>query len=474
MKRFSCLLLFCGMLLSCFAQNSHICKYGFEFEISNQRSWGYGKPVVLSVTPNSSAAESGVRVNDIIEAMNGQSTFGIPIEDLFSHLDYSNKQAVTLTLNNLKEGKRNVVVTNTCQMANVISERDLAEAYAFYSLEDVQSRKFSCPFKINANPNVDLLAYRTFAFAKSNSNDQALDGKINGEIRTALTQIGLTYKESNPDLLIYTNYTYTPNPNYRGASSENLPQETRYNMTTKQWVTLPIYYNPLVHSHNAEYFLKLGIQLLDTKKSTPTQPVMVWEIEATEMLKSRYSLESYAEIHIPLMFMTYPFSRYKDEVTYHYNKVSYNYTGIEYNMDNLQEILNVVPGSPAAEAGLRVEDIVDMINGIKLEKKSQKSADKYKQFIYKTMPLRNPKTLFTNAEGFTRCMYWDQLKNVQISETFKKEEYATAYSYLFYYRPYVNLSETNLVTFYIRRLGNERLSYRVKPVIKTEESFEVR
>ena len=473
MKRFTVLLTF--LVSGCFIAFSQtepklVCQYGFTFEISMQKNWGYLQPVVLSVTPNTSADAAGMHINDIIEKIGDKPTAGESIETIITWLQNSNAQ-IQLTVSNLKESHQKLTVSKYCHLNNSLTENDLASVYSFYSLEDVQTRTFTCPFKTTVNPESNLISYATFGFAAPDPKNPALEKTINAAIRKSLEQKGLKYSGKNPDLIVQTHYSNMANPNFRNnLNPEKFPVACRYNVNTKMMEDLPIYYNPLIQTNQARFFLSLTIQLVDNKKNKNT---IVWECEANELLKSEYSLADYAEFHVPLMFMQYPYPKSMETVQFYYSRSKYNYTGIHYYMDDLKLITEVEPSSPAAKAGIEAGDIVEKINGIKLVGNSKTADSNYKQFIYKTLSFRDPSTQFTNAEGFTRCMYWDKMKYAQIQDEFKKPTFSTAFSYLFYFQPYINLSGTNIISFNIIR-GKQKEEIKIKPEIISEEIFENR
>ena len=475
-EKIVCLVIFLFSVNSFWAQereSGYVCRYGFTFEISTQKSWGYGKPVVLSVTPNTSADAAGLKANDIIDSLNGKDTKGYSSDDIFMWLQNSDDR-VELKISNLKEKNRELHLNRYCKLSNAITEKDLASVYSFYSLESVRSQMFSCPFKIQINPDIDLLNYETFAFTEVEPNNQELEQAINSSLKKVLEEKGLTESIVRPDLIVHTYYSYSKNPNYKpSGNTDKLPLENRYNMNTKTWETLPVFLNPLIHSNQAQFLLKFGIRLIDPKKSMGENMYVVWELEANELLKSNYPLTNYAQFHIPLMLMNYPYPKSTEDPQYYYSRTNHNYTGINFNMDNMKEIVDVDFSASAEEAGINIGDIIEKINGIKFENNTKSAGNKYKQFILKTNHLRDPKTQFTNADGFSRCMYWDKMKYVQVSDEFRKPEHATAFSYLFYFEPYINLSETNILHFDIKR-GTKKLTIRIKPIIVTEEIFENR
>jgi len=471
MKRYVLLLTLLSFCLAVFSQTTPrvLCNYGFTYEVSMQNNWGYHQPVILSVNPNSSAEASGIQTNDIIEQINGRPTKGENYETILSWLNNSNDK-VQLTVSNLKEKNQIRTLDKHCRYSTSITESDLASIYSFYSLEDVQTRAFTCPFKTTVNSERDFIQFTTFGFETSDQSNFILEKNINSSIQKCLEKKGLKYSDRNPDLIIKTYYSHQPNPNFRNNSqSDKFPVESRYNISKNTMETLPIYYNPLIHANQARYFLKFGIRIIDGKNSNVT----IWECEANELLQSDYSLADYTEFHIPLMFMQYPYPKSTEVARFYYSRSKFNYTGIHYNMDNLKEITEVVSSSPAAVAGIEPGDIVEKINDIKFISNTKTADNNYKQFVYKTLSYRNKSTQFTNAEGFTRCMYWDKMKYAQIYDEFRKPEFSTFFSYMFYFQPYINLSGTNIVTFSIMR-GKQRLEIKIRPVIRTEEIFENR
>lgn len=463
-------LLCCCFTVSSQVKSTYVCRYGFTFEISMQKNWGYSQPVVLSVTPNTSADACGLKPDDIIETVDGKPTAGEMIDTVISWLQNSPSIPIRLTVSNLKESHRERTLTNYCRLNNSLMERDLASIYSFYSLEDVQSRAFTCPFKTSANPESNLMLYSSFGFTPSDPNNQQLDKTINAAVRKNLEQKGLNYSEKNPDLMVHTYYSYTKNPNFRKSMNvDKFPVVCRYDRNLKSMKELPIYYNPLIHKDQAQFFLQFGIRLIDAKNNNR----VVWECEADELLQSDYSLADYAEFHVPLMLMQYPYPKSTETASFYYSRTKYNYTGINYNIDNLKKVTEVDASSPAAKAGIQPEDVVEKINGIQFVNNPKSADSKYKQFIFKTMSFRNPDTQFTNAEGFSRCMYWDKMNYAQVQDEFRKPEFSTVFSYLFYFTPYINLSGTNIVSFTIVR-GKQKEEIKIKPVILSEEVFENR
>ncbi len=475
MKRIFSLLIFSFLILpAAFSQlpGDFVCRLGFTYEISSQESWGKNRPVVLSVQPLSPADEAGLKINDVIESINGVKTEGQPIDALNGMFQNNSLDQLKLVVRNLGYKDKGVNLNKDCKLSRALNERDLSMVYSFYSLEDMQLRGFSCPFRTTLRASSDFSNYKTFGFMPVDENNKALEDVINASIRKALEKRGLIYQAENPDLAISTNYSYNKNKNFQEDTNvDKLPVACRYNMETGKMENLPIYYHPLIGDKQAQYLLSLGIQLIDRSRSSGNNLHVIWECEANELLGSDYPLDAYSRLHIPLMLMQYPYPQTLGEARFRYNSMKYNYTGLNYNIDNLEEVIDVDRLSPAYQSSLKPGDQIERICGIKIQPDQTTASEAYKQFIYKTISLRDPKTTYTDANGFTQCMFWNRLNYAQVSDEFKNPRYATAYSYLFYFEPYINLSGTNILTFDVKR-GRERLSMKVTPVIRTESSFE--
>jgi hypothetical protein len=460
-------------MVSAQGESSYVCRHGFTFEMSTQKNWGYAKPVVLTVTPNTSADAAGIRVYDIIEEIDGKKTENQMIETIVDWMQNSRREKLTLIISNLKDSSKVVALTKRCTLTNALNEKDLTGVYAFYSLENAQTQTFTCPFNTNATSGMNFKSYKTFGFAPADENNRDTEEMINAAIRTSLEGKGLKFVRNNPDLLVNTYYSYHKNLNYRKNDRVNqFPIETRYDVSVRKMTPLPIYYNPLINSTQAEYFLNLGIRFVDKKRSTDNRIVIVWECEANELIQSgNYTVGKYAAFHIPLMLMQYPYIKSNEVAKFHYSHLRYNYTGINYNIDKLKEIVDIDRVSPVSKSELQIGDKIVEINGIKFNDNPKSAADKYKQFIYKTMNLRDPETQYTDAEGFTKCMFWDKFRYAEVNREFMKSDYSTAFSYLFYFEPYINLSGTNIVTFLVER-NKQKVEVKVKPLIITEDIFE--
>jgi hypothetical protein len=459
------LLLLTGFSGNIEGQNATICRLGFTYDISLSANWGMGKPVITDVYPYSPAGQAGLKVADVIEAIEGVPIGDINTEDIAGLLNPADKSEVWLVISNLAEPARQVNVKKECKQTNAITEDQLATAFAMYSLETTSERFFVCPFKTATADSVDFALYKTFAFAPVDENNQRLEEVINACIEKEFLAKGLTYAALEPDLLIETFYYYKKNPNYTktNKASSNPQPSFRYDFTLGRMEKFP-FLNYATAETEAEYLLQLGIRLTDNHHKRGR---IIWECEANEMMNAPFRLESYAQTHVPLMCMQYPYAKYKRNVRFMLSQKTYNYTGISYDINRLEQIADVDVNSPAHVAGLRMRDVIEKIDKLSMNRTAEEYTAAYKHFITNTMPFRDPETAFTDSNGFQYCMYWDKFKYTQVAEALQNPGNMAVFSYLYKYAPYVNPSGINSCTFHIKR-GKEKMDLVVRPSIHTE------
>ena len=197
---------------------------------------------ITSVIPYSPAELAGVKTNDIIIAIDGVQTTDISSEEIGEMLNPAGKNEVLLTIGNLANPAKQVLVKKECKKGNAITEEQLATAFSMYSLETTSEREFVCPFKttVTADP-VDFGKFKTFAFSAIDENNSKLETAINESIEKELTKKGMTVDTNRPDIIVQTFYFFDKNPNYKGANKILIEKEPiyRYNFNHSKMETLP-------------------------------------------------------------------------------------------------------------------------------------------------------------------------------------------------------------------------------------------
>lgn len=449
-----------------------ICRLGFDYEISQSNHWGKNKPVVMKITPYSSAELAGLKIFDIIEKINGISVTDIAVDEIPQLLNPVNEKEVLLTIRNLGTGNKQILIKKDCKKQHAITEEQLATAFSMYSVETSYEREFICPFKTIITPDsVDFSQYHTFAFAPIDENNRNLETVINDAIKKELLKRGLKIDIHQPDFLIQTFYFFDKNLNYVGQNKVQVQKKNiyRFNSTHNKMEQLP-FLNPSSSEAEAEFLLQFGIRIVDQKG---VEGRILWECEANELLEKSFHMDEYARIHVPLMCLQFPYTKYSNNVPFKVKKLSYNYTGIHYNIDQLNEVVSVDQNSPAHLAGVRENDIVERINHHKTNYSAEEFSEAYKKFITNTLPYRDVNSIFTDVNGFNYCMTWEPSEYAEIAETAQGKEYLPAFSYLYFFTPYINPSGNNACTFNIQR-GKEESEIIIRPTIRTEVTVEVK
>ena len=443
-----------------------------NYDISQSRNWGYNQLVITKIYPYSSAELAGLKKFDIIDTINGIDVRTISDGEIEQLLNPAGQSEVVMTVKNLAHDSRQILIKKDCKKSLSISEDQLASAFSMYSLETTKEVDFTCPFKTTVTKDtVSFSQFKTFAFSPIDENNRELEEKINENIKNELTKKGMTVDVVQPDILIQTYYYFDKNPNYVGTNKIVVKKEAvyRYNLAHNKVEKFPFLASNTSESE-AEYLLQFGIRLIDQK----IQPGRVlWECESNELMETAYSLNDYAQAHTPLMFMQYPYVKYSLNVPYHISMKSYNYTGISYDINRLELISEVKRNSPAYEVGIRAKDVVEKIGRNKMGYTSEEFSKAYKQFITKTLSYRDPKTIFTDSNGFKYCMLWDVFKYPQVADAINEPDNLGAFSYLYFFTPYINPTGNNACTFVIRR-GKEKKEVVIRPTIHTETTIEVK
>jgi hypothetical protein len=449
------------------------CRLGFSYEISKNDHWGKDKPVIMKVYSNSPAEVAGIIQNDVIEKINGLSVTEIPVDDVDSLLTATESYEIELTVRNFSNPARVVSITKECHSNLALNESQLAAAFAMYSVERTHDRLFICPFVTTTTEDpVDFSQFGSFDFTVvEDSSISKIESSLNEVLKTVLMKKGLQPNSLNPDFLIHTYYTFNENPHFRKKSKETKEQAPvfRYDITRDKVTKFP-FYNSSTPESESEYILQLGLRFID-RRVTPGR--VIWECEANELMSAPYAIKEYAAIHIPLMCMQFPYVKYNRNAQFILTKKAYNYTGISYSIDRLNEVVSVEPQSPAYEAGIRPRDIVEKIEGKRMDHTAAEFTAAYHLFISHTLKYKDKNTRFSDANGFQDCMFWDYSKYPLLNSAFNDDKHhMTGFSYLYFFESYINQSGNSSCTFDIKRDG-EKMQLVLRPIFRSEKTIEL-
>ena len=453
------------------AQNSSVtCLPGFVLEISQDRSWGYKEPIVVEITPGSPAEAAGLKLNDIILSVNKNGTYQKSYQTVMSWFNLNDSE-VTLAIRNFEHSFKEITFSKDCRKSNAIMESQLAPVFAFYSLEDVQDRRFLMPVKTTTNENALFHNYRTFGFSPSDESTRELDERINAIFIRVLTEKGLEYSPDDPDFVIQTFYSLQNNPLYKTNSptfGSYLPV-WRFDTRNHRTVKVPVYDpSEAVRVDDILYDLKFGYRFYDRRYMDAGDMTLMWESEVSERLSSYYSLADYLEMNLPLMLLKFPYAGNRSFGTYQVKYLKYNYTGIGFDMHDLKTVLSVAADSPAAAAGIKPGDVVVNIQGQNFDHASSQSlTEGYRRFIAETLSLRDQSTKYTDSNGFKECMFWDVSNFHKVSEAISNNKrYRAAFSYLFNFNQYIDWNTPISINIEVKR-GDNYLNFAVNPIITT-------
>lgn len=420
------------------------CQLGIHWRISTSMDWSYGRPIITKVEPYTNAQFVGLRSGDIIEAIGGISTQGLNTEQV-TQLLTSSESTHRLTIRSIGTTSRTIYLYPECYSPHGVGERELAEIFSLYSLEDALRLEISYPFSYWHTSSFDLTNVRTFAIAPSSASTADTDRPINAELRKLLIGKGLT-EQSNPDLVFATYYQLEP------SSKMSLEEESdalswRYDPESHDFKSLPIV--PSEHPA-ARYRLTFGVQAL-----RPGSSQVVWQSEAIEHLSERIDIAEYAHYSLEPMLLGYPFAPNSQQLNLEAKTLRYNYTGLRLRRSDLRYIHEVEDNSPAYRAGLRSGDLIKSINGLPIT--STSSDDLLKQYYRWAERTHHLRSTAIPALGFTPhripAYYWRIDRYNDIANLLAEPKQQSALSYLFAFRPYITPSGLSILAFEIERAG---------------------
>lgn len=441
------LLLSWGTCFVAMAQRTE-CRHGLAWTLSQSKAWGLGRPVITKVEPYSAAEHCGLQVGDIIEVLDGHRTDRLLPEQIQALLQSKNR-VHTLEVHRLGRGVVKHILGYACKSTTSLTERELAELFSLYSLEDANVEPIVYPYKYSQSEHHSLMTLKDFAIAPIQAETAATDQVINKELAEVLASKGL-YNNPNADLVFSSYYQLMP----LGGVEENKPNGLgltwRYDRVSRGLKPFPLYPYGAEGTRHAQYSLTFGLQVHSRRTKE-----LVWLCEAKEYLSEGMSVADYARSAIETMLTGFPFVKQALTPTIQIRTLRYHYTGIVYSASQLNRVVDVEDKSPAMRAGLRAGDIIRSINGYKLMSNHTDSflehyfdtASRLERYRDNQLPSLKP------LVGNIPLTYWRVDSYEHIAGTLGRERSDAAFSYLFAFRPYIPKSGSKNIIFEIERGG---------------------
>lgn len=460
------LLLICSVISPVAYAQHTACLSGLHWTLSPSTSaWGKGLPVVQAVRPFSMAERAGLRAGDLILRIDDVETARLSASQISALLSQGSPQLITYR--RLGGQTLQGVLGKECKPSTEINERELAELFAFFSLEDSSVETTIYPFVYQSSPELSLQEAHTFSFAPSSATSAQTDVKLNAQIASVLIARGLTQVETQGDLIISTYYslqhTGQPQPEARASAFS-----WRFDPQAQQFTPLPIVTGTPSLQALAPYKLSLGISV--QKRRSPTQ---LWQVESNEYLSEAMSVEDYARLSLPLMLHAFPaVPNAQAGTSCGIQTLRYFYTGLSYSKESLSRIVDVAQGSPAWQAGLRPGDRVKSINGIRLRKEQTEDIlEDYLSLMEQSDRYRiAPQSIQGPAQNQLQARYWDSAQYPAIAHAISRGRSETAFAYVFAFRPYISSEGIQQLVFEIERRG-ERHTVLVSPILRDETTI---
>lgn len=436
-------------------------KVGLEYQMSYNHNWGPDRPVVLSVEPGSPADKAGIKVGDIIEAVNGKNSIYLPEIDFIHILESGSAEPIELTVSNFGYHNRKVELRPAYPTSHW-TEKKLAQAFGMYSLEDESEQKIAYPFDTGREWKSSFFGKKRFGMVEGSSYTD-LDWKIRNVTKKTLEDKGMIYSEESPEMLVDFYYSVVENPTFdKHIASKSQLYSLRYTPYTSEVEAYP--FLPMgTDKRAARQELTLGIRIYDMTQ----EGKLVWSCEATEWLTEEFPLDIYSELSVPMMLMQYPFIRYAYMPIIRIAQHRHYYTGLTYHRDDLTLIESVEEGSPAYQAGIRAGDRILSINSLPLSSLESLSAS-YLAFMRDAYKYRDFRQTINLCSSELPAYRWNPYSYRNIRRSLRTPVYQSALSYLFAFRPYITapskMQGVPKVTFeVVRDMGIFKVE--VEPVI---------
>ncbi|MCX6248018.1 MAG: PDZ domain-containing protein [Bacteroidetes bacterium] len=248
---------------------------------------------------------------------------------------------------------------------NYVSEGELTSRIYTNDYSD-HSNMVQSSMTVLDDEEADIYKYKTYDFDYTSAADPLLEKEIFKVLGDKLNSMGLRRSQVDPGILIVMN-SYSGQKEYY-----NPPQQiiSTHISTTYDWywgfVPVPITESTTTKGYtDVTYLYTISLKFLDAHKiGTSKVPPVIWSGSVSQASKSKTSMMDKCDDLFTLLLYQFPVVWFPNSEYYLF--LHYTYTGIIYNLNEMRTIAEVIPGSPAAIAGIQKGDEIANIYNSKI------------------------------------------------------------------------------------------------------------
>ncbi len=320
---------------------------------------------VNSVIQGSPADVAGIKAGDHIIGIDGIRV--AEIKNPISHIKGTPGSYVNLAVS--RYGKTGSLEKNVPRISvslfdgrNYITEGALATRIYTNDYSE-KTRMVQSSMAVLDDDEINIFDYKSYDFDYTSAQDPLLEKEIFKELADQLNTRGLRRSQNNPDILIVMS-------SYSGSKEHyNPPQQiisTRIS-TTYDWywgfVPIPITESTTQGGYTeVTYLYSISLKFLDAHKIGQSKiPPVIWSGSVSQASKSKSNLVDKSGDLFALLLYQFPAVWIPNSE--YYLLLHYAYTGIIYDLNDMRTVADVIPGSPAATAGIgKGDEIINIVN----------------------------------------------------------------------------------------------------------------
>jgi len=326
---------------------------------------------ILFVYQGSPADIIGLQPGDRINKIDGLNVKDIP--NPIGHIAGASETYVKLNVSryaNANTADVNVprISLPTSDGAYYISEGELFSRIYTNNFTN-QANMVQSSMVVLDDKDVDIFRFKTYDFDYTAADDPLLEKEIFKSLESQLSNRGMKRSQYSPDILILMR-------SFSGQREQYIPPQqlisTRISSSFNwYWGFVPV---PITESvtkvgyTDVTYLYSISLKFLDAHKIERSKlPPIIWSGSISQTSKLKINILDGCNDFFTLLLYQFPTVWFPNSEYYLYKH--YSYTGIIYNLNEMRTIAAVIPGSPAAVAGIQKGDEILNIQSLKISGK---------------------------------------------------------------------------------------------------------